>query len=72
VLDAVTLVLERRAEPMRVRDVHREVESEFDEVVPFSSVNETLSTHASCERSRLTARKGAGPPQGATALPSQA
>jgi hypothetical protein len=53
VLDAVTLVLERRAETMRVRDVHREVEREFDEVVPFSSVNEALSSHAVGERSRF-------------------
>ena len=53
VLDAVTLVLERRAEPMRVREVHREVEREFDEVVPFSSVNEALSSHAVGERSRF-------------------
>jgi len=35
VLEAVTRILERRAEPMRVREVHREVEREFDDVVPF-------------------------------------
>jgi hypothetical protein len=53
VLDAVTRVLERRAEPMRVREVHREVEREFGDVVPFSSVNEALSSHALGEDSRF-------------------
>ena len=53
VLDAVTRVLERRAEPMRVPEVHREVERELEEVVPFSSVNEALSSHGVGERSRF-------------------
>jgi hypothetical protein len=53
VLDAVTLVLERHVEPMRAREVHREVERELSEVVPFSSVNEALSSHAAGECSRF-------------------
>ena len=53
VLDAVTLVLERRGKPMRVREVHGEVEREFGEVVPFSSVNEVLSSHAVGDRARF-------------------
>jgi len=47
------MVLKRRAEPMRVRDIHREIEREFDEIVPLSSVNEALSSHAVGEDSRF-------------------
>jgi hypothetical protein len=46
VLEAVRLVLEGRAKPMRVRDIHAEVERAFRAAVPFSSVNDALSTHA--------------------------
>jgi hypothetical protein len=46
VLEAVSLVLERASRPLRVRDVHSAVEELFGERVPFSSVNEALSTHA--------------------------
>ena len=53
VLDAVTRVLGRHGKPMRVRDLHREVEREFDEVVAFSSVNEALSSHAVGQHSRV-------------------
>ena len=35
VLEAVRLVLEGRAEPMRVRDIHAEVERAFRAAVPF-------------------------------------
>src|SRR5438045_3371661 len=45
VLDAVTTVLERAARPLRVRDIHAAVETMMGEPVPFSSVNEALSTH---------------------------
>ena len=46
VLDAVTRVLMLRGEPMRVREIHAELESAFQQAVPFSSVNEALSTHS--------------------------
>ena len=45
-LDAVTTVLERAGCPLRVREVHAAVEELYGERVPFSSVNEALSTHA--------------------------
>ncbi len=45
-LDAVTSVLELASCPMRVREVHAAVEELHGERVPFSSVNEALSTHA--------------------------
>jgi hypothetical protein len=45
VLDAVTIVLERAGRPLRVRDVHATVETMLNRPVPFSSVNEALSTH---------------------------
>ena len=45
-LDAVTAVLEHAGCPMRVREVHAAVEELYGERVPFSSVNEALSTHA--------------------------
>jgi hypothetical protein len=45
-LDAVTAVLERAGCPLRVREVHAAVEELYGERVPFSSVNEALSTHA--------------------------
>jgi hypothetical protein len=47
------MVLERAGEPMRVRDIHAEVERAFRDVVPFSSVNEALSTHANGQQSRF-------------------
>jgi len=46
VLDAATRVLERAGRPLRVRDVRAEVEELIGAPVPFSSVNEALSTHA--------------------------
>ena len=46
VLDAVTTVLERAGEPLRVRDVHAGVEELLGERIAFSSVNDALSTHA--------------------------
>ena len=52
-LEAVTMVLERRAGPMRVREIHPEVERAFDGAVPFSSVNEALSSHTAGDRSRF-------------------
>jgi hypothetical protein len=45
-LDAVTAVLERAGCPLRVREVYAAVEELYGERVPFSSVNEALSTHA--------------------------
>lgn len=45
-LDAVTTVLELAGSPLRVREVHAAVEELYGERVPFSSVNEALSTHA--------------------------
>jgi hypothetical protein len=45
-LDAVTTVLELAGCPLRVREVHAAVEEMYGERVPFSSVNEALSTHA--------------------------
>ena len=45
-LDAVAPVLDRAGCPLRVREVHAAIEELFDERVPFSSVNEALSTHA--------------------------
>ena len=53
VLDAVATVLERAGGPMRVRDIHAEVERAFLDAVPFSSVNEALSTHAKGSQSRF-------------------
>ena len=46
VLDAVTAVLERARQPLRVREVHIGVEQMLGGPIPFSSVNEALSTHA--------------------------
>lgn len=45
-LDAVTTVLELAGCPLRVREVHAAVEEFYGEKVPFSSVNEALSTEA--------------------------
>jgi hypothetical protein len=45
-LDAVTTVLEHAGCPLPVREVHAAVEEFYGEKVPFSSVNEALSTHA--------------------------
>ena len=52
-LDAVTTVLELAGCPLRVRGVHAAVEELYGERVPFSSVNEALSTHASGDRGRF-------------------
>jgi len=46
VLEAVTNALEDARQPLRVRDVHARVEELLGEPIPFSSVNEALSTHA--------------------------
>jgi hypothetical protein len=45
-LEAVADVLELAGGPLRVREVHAAVEKLFGERVPFSSVNEALSSHA--------------------------
>jgi len=45
VLDAVTTALERAGRPLRVRDVHAATEEVLGGPIPFSSVNEALSTH---------------------------
>lgn len=52
-LDAVTTVLERAGCPLRVREVHAAVEKLYGERVPFSSVNEALSSHASGDGRRF-------------------
>jgi hypothetical protein len=52
-LDAVTTVLEFAGSPLRVREVHAAVEELYGERVPFSSVNEALSTHASGDGERF-------------------
>ena len=52
-LDAVTIVLELAGCPLRVREVHAAVEELYGERVPFSSVNEALSTHADGGRGRF-------------------
>jgi hypothetical protein len=44
VLEAVSRVLERAGQPLRVRDVQAAVEVLLGEPVPFSSLNEALST----------------------------
>jgi hypothetical protein len=51
-LDAVTNVLERASCPLRVREVHAAVEELYGERVPFSSVNEALSTQANASQTR--------------------
>jgi hypothetical protein len=53
VLDAVTTVLERAGRPLRVRDVHAAVEEWLGAPIPFSSVNEALSTHTVREDGRF-------------------
>jgi hypothetical protein len=53
VLEAVTTVLAGAAEPLRVREIHAEVEQLLAGPVPFSSVNEALSTHVSGEQGRF-------------------
>jgi hypothetical protein len=45
-LEAITSVLEPEAGSLRVRDIHAAVEELFGEPVPFSSINEALSTHS--------------------------
>src|ERR1035437_8702598 len=52
-LDAVTAVLERAGCPLRVREVHAAVEELYGESVPFSSVNEALSTQANAHEGRF-------------------
>ena len=52
-LEAVTTVLELAGCPLRVREVHAAVEELYGERVPFSSVNEALSTHANSDGSRF-------------------
>ncbi len=52
-LDAVTTVLELAGCPLRVRDVHAAVEELYRKRVPFSSVNEALSTHANADEGRF-------------------
>src|SRR5438132_3732475 len=49
VLAAVTSVIEQAERPLRVREVHAAVEELLGARVPFSSVNEALSTHAGPE-----------------------
>jgi len=46
ILEAVTNVLEQAGRPLRVRAVHAAVEELLGTAIPFSSVNEALSTHA--------------------------
>ena len=46
-LETVTTVLELAGKPLRVREVHATVEELLGSRVPFSSVNEALSTHCS-------------------------
>ena len=53
VLTAATNVLERAGRPLRVRDVHARVEELLGAPIPFSSVNEALSTHASGRHQRF-------------------
>jgi len=45
VLNTVKNVLEEARRPLRVRDVHAAVEQLLGTPIPFSSVNEALSTH---------------------------
>jgi hypothetical protein len=52
-LDAVTTVLELAGCPLGVREVHADVEEFYGEKVPFSSVNEALSTHAHGDAGRF-------------------
>jgi hypothetical protein len=52
-LEAVAEVLEFAEGPMRVRDVHAVIERRFAERVPFSSVDEALSTHCSGSGARF-------------------
>ena len=52
-LEAVTDVLELAGGPLRVREVHAAVEKLFGQRVPFSSVNEALSTHSAGHRARF-------------------
>ena len=52
-LDAVTTVLELAGCPLRVREVHAAVEEFYGEKVPFSSVNEALSTRAKGDGGRF-------------------
>jgi hypothetical protein len=58
VLDAVTTVLEQAGRPLRVRDIHAVVEELLASPVPFSSVNEALSTHAGSDQRLRRVRYG--------------
>ena len=51
--DLNRLVHHERGRYLRVREVHAAVEELYGERVPFSSVNEVLSTHASGDRGRF-------------------
>ena len=53
VLEAVTNVLERAERPLRVRDIHARAEELLGAAIPFSSVNEALSTHTSGRNQRF-------------------
>jgi hypothetical protein len=46
VLEAVTTALQQAGRPLRVRDIHAAAEELLFGPIPFSSVNEALSTHA--------------------------
>jgi hypothetical protein len=58
VLAAVTSVIEQAERPLRVREVHAAVEELLGARVPFSSVNEALSTHAGPEERFCRLRYG--------------
>jgi hypothetical protein len=53
VLEAVTTVLEGAGRPLRVRDIQAGVEKLLGEPIPFSSVNEALSTHTGGRNQRF-------------------
>ena len=53
VLEAVTNVLQRAGAPLRVRDIYARVEDSLGGPIPFSSVNEALSTHCSARQQRF-------------------
>jgi len=54
----VTSVIEQAERPLRVREVHAAVEELLGARVPFSSVNEALSTHAGPEERFCRLRYG--------------
>jgi hypothetical protein len=53
VLEAVTTVLARAGRPLRARDIHARVEELLAAPIPFSSVNEALSTHTGGRNQRF-------------------